>query len=153
MTTMMDTDLKKFAKLVDVDLEPFYKDYIVPIAEAEAEDVIKNKLYALSPYRRGLLYERALSEGLYASIRALGRAVKGDQLRETSRCLALARLPKDVLAAIDKVDEMRLLWGAKLVEKLLRDPDLVLARAKEIIAKRNADHKISAMAAYKDLIA
>jgi hypothetical protein len=69
-----------------------------------------------------------------------------------SRHLNLARQPKPVLEAIGDLSAMRPLWGQKLYERLLRDPDLVLARAKEITARRAAGAKIAAMAAYKELI-
>ena len=146
--TFSDDDVKKFERLLGIKSENAGTS---PSDWADRELSIRGKLEAMCPYERALVYQRALDEGYYPSLRKMAEAL-GGKLVSIARLLQLARHPKPVLEAIGDLSKMRPLWGQKIYERLLRDPDLVLARSKGIIEKRAAGEKISAIAAYRTLI-
>ena len=85
----------------------------------------------LRPYEQGVMYVRALDEGLFSSMRKMAEALGVDQ-SNASKAVALARLPSAVLFAFDSPLAIQFNWSAKLTEALRKDPDLVLSRAGEI---------------------
>lgn len=84
---------------------------------------------ALRPYETGLMYARALDQGLFASARKLSEAISAD-LTYVGRALKLARLPDDVIKAFRSPLDLQFAWAADLSEALQKDPDGVLVRAK-----------------------
>lgn len=85
----------------------------------------------LSPWEQGVMYERALSKGLFPSQRKLADAL-GIDLSNAGKCLALARLPEAVIAAFKNPLEIQLRWGGKLAKAFESDPDGLVKRAKAI---------------------
>ena len=86
---------------------------------------------ALSPWETGTTYARALDEGLFPSARKLSEAASID-LSQLGKALALARLPADVIAAFASPLDLQYRWAPLLTAAIQKDPDLILARAKEI---------------------
>ncbi|WP_342130929.1 ParB/RepB/Spo0J family partition protein [Hydrogenophaga sp. OTU3427] len=87
----------------------------------------------LRPYEVGLMYAKALDHGLFPSARKLAEAV-GIDLSQLGKSLALARLPTDVLEAFASPLELQYRWVSDLVGAIQKDPERVLAVAKELQA-------------------
>lgn len=85
----------------------------------------------LSAWEQGVMYERALTEGLFPSQRKLAEAL-GIDLSNAGKCLALARLPDAVIGAFKSPLEIQLRWGGKLAKAYESDPDGLVQRAKSI---------------------
>ncbi len=86
---------------------------------------------ALSPWETGVTYAKALDEGLFSSARKLSEAASID-LSQLGKALSLARLPADVIAAFPNPLELQYRWATLLTAALQKDPDVILARAKEV---------------------
>ncbi len=86
---------------------------------------------ALRPYETGVMYARALDEGLFPSARKLAEAVSID-LSQLGKALALARLPKEIVDAFASPLELQYRWVSDLNAALQKDPDLILTRAREL---------------------
>jgi ParB family chromosome partitioning protein len=91
---------------------------------------------ALSPWEAGVTYAKALDEGLFPSARKLAEAASID-LSQLGKALALARLPLDVIAAFPSPLDLQYRWATLLTPAIQKDPDLILARAKELLATSN----------------
>lgn len=83
----------------------------------------------LSAWEQGVMYRRALDEGLYASQRKLADAL-GVDVALVSKSLSLARLPDAVVAAFASPLEIQFRWAQPLSEALQKDPEGLIARAK-----------------------
>lgn len=90
---------------------------------------------ALSPWEAGMTYAKALDEGLFPSARKLSEAASID-LSQLGKALALARLPADVIAAFPSPLDLQYRWATLLTPAIQKDPDLILARAKELHTSR-----------------
>jgi ParB family chromosome partitioning protein len=101
----------------------------------------------LSPWEQGCMYRRALDEGLYPSLRKLAEAVQVD-VSLVSKSLALARLPAAVVEAFASPLEIQFRWAQPLSELLQKDPDAVLARARDLKGQGQA---LSAQAVFNAL--
>lgn len=101
----------------------------------------------LSPFEQGEMYRRALDEGLYPSLRQLALEL-GVDAGNVSRAVAIARLPREVLAAFDSPTQIQYRWGQELHASLQRDPEGVIGRAKAI---RQGVKKLSPMEALERL--
>lgn len=86
---------------------------------------------SLSPWETGTTYAKALDDGLFPSARKLSEAASID-LSQLGKALALARLPADVIAAFPSPLELQYRWATLLTLAIQKDPDLILARAKEL---------------------
>ena len=104
----------------------------------------------LRPYEQGEMYRRALDEGLYASLRKLADAI-GVQAPNVSVAVKIARLPTEVLDAFPSRLDIQYRWGAPLSDALEKDPDIVLAKAKAISARKSVVSR-SAMDIYHELV-
>ncbi|WP_295551302.1 ParB/RepB/Spo0J family partition protein [uncultured Pseudacidovorax sp.] len=91
----------------------------------------------LSAWEQGMMYRRALDNGLYASQRKLAEAV-GVDLSLISKSLALARLPDAVVEAFPSPLDVQFRWAQPLSEVLQRDPEGLVARAKALKASKVA---------------
>lgn len=89
----------------------------------------------LSAWEQGHMYAAALDEGLYTSLRMLAEDV-GANLSDVSRAVKLARLPQVVVDAFETPLDLQVRWAKDLGDKLQKDPDFVLAAAKEISKNR-----------------
>lgn len=98
---------------------------------------------ALRPYETGVMYARALDEGLFPSARKLAEAASVD-LSQLGKALALARLPKEILEAFASPLELQYRWVSDLNAALQKDPDLILSRARELskVALKEAGAKV-----------
>jgi ParB family chromosome partitioning protein len=86
----------------------------------------------LSPWEQGDMYRRALDEGLFPSNRRLADAV-GIDLSNLGKCLALARLPAEVVEAFGSPLDIQLRWGGLLAKVQEADPAGLVKRAKSVL--------------------
>jgi ParB family transcriptional regulator, chromosome partitioning protein len=89
----------------------------------------------LSPWEQGVMYSRALEEGLFPSQAKLSKDL-GVSTALVSRAVDLARLPEEVVAAFPSPLELQFRWAADLKKKLATDSSSVLDAAREM-AKLN----------------
>jgi ParB family chromosome partitioning protein len=85
----------------------------------------------LRPFEVGVMYAKALDQGLFPSARKLAEEVGIDQ-SQLNKALALARLPSDVIKAFVSPLDLQYRWASDLVGALQKDPDHVLATARAI---------------------
>lgn len=91
----------------------------------------------LSAWEQGAMYKRALDEGLYPSQRKLSEAL-GVDVALVSKSLSLARLPEAVVAAFASPLDIQFRWAQPLSEALQKDPDGLIARARQARASQPA---------------
>ncbi|HQE40184.1 MAG TPA: ParB/RepB/Spo0J family partition protein [Zoogloea sp.] len=84
----------------------------------------------LSAWEQGRMYDQAIKQGLYPSLRRLSESL-GVNLSDASRAVHLAKLPKEVIAAFNSPLDLQVRWAKPLVDALQRDPDGVLKRARK----------------------
>jgi ParB family chromosome partitioning protein len=85
----------------------------------------------LRPFEAGLAYAKALDEGLFPSAKKLAESASLD-LSQLGKALSLARLPADVITAFPSPLDLQYRWAPILTQALQKDPDAVLARAKQL---------------------
>jgi ParB family chromosome partitioning protein len=101
----------------------------------------------LRPYEQGLMYARALDEGLFPSNRKLAEAL-GVDVGGVGKLIVLAKLPPDLLDAFSSPLEIKFDWGALLNAALQKNPDFVLNKAKELaklVPKKSANDVFQAL--------
>lgn len=82
----------------------------------------------LSAWEQGVMYRRALAEGLFPSNRKLAEAVGAD-LTNVGRALALADLPAEIVQAFASPLELQFRWARPLTEAWASDPEGLAKRA------------------------
>ena len=87
----------------------------------------------LSAWEQGMMYARALDQGLYPSNRQLAQAI-GRDLGDVGKALSLARLPQAVVQAFRSPLDLQYRWAKPLADAQQRDPDGLVARARELKA-------------------
>lgn len=102
----------------------------------------------LSAWEQGRMYDEAIKHGLYPSLRRLSDSL-GVNLSDASRAVQLAKLPKEVVAAFATPLDLQVRWAKPLADALQRDPDSVLARAREAAQQRDS---LRATGVYEHLI-
>lgn len=85
----------------------------------------------LSAWEQGCMYRAALEKGLYASQRKLSESI-GVDVSLISKSIALAMLPESVIAAFPSPLDIQFRWAQPLKEVLQKNPERVIAKAKEI---------------------
>ena len=85
----------------------------------------------LRPYEQGLMYRRALDEGLFPSARKMAESI-GVDVGNMCKSLSLARLPDVVLNAFRSPLDIQLLWASYLNKALENRPDIVMEIAVQI---------------------
>lgn len=85
----------------------------------------------LSAYEQGVMYRRALDEGLFPSVRTLAQHVGRDPTA-VSEAVRIARLPTEVIGAFPSPLEIQFRWATPLTEACAADLAGVLQRAKGI---------------------
>lgn len=85
----------------------------------------------LRPYEQGLMYKKALDEGLFPSARKLSESA-GIDIASLGKILSLAKLPDDVINAFTSPLDLQYGWASKLTQALTKDRELVLATARRI---------------------
>lgn len=103
----------------------------------------------LRPFEQGVMYARALDDGLFPSMRKMTEAL-GVDVGNASKAISLARLPELVLSAFQSPLDLQQAWASVLNEALQKNPDVVLARAKDLAA---LPAKPSALEVFKTLTA
>ncbi|MCX7214706.1 MAG: ParB/RepB/Spo0J family partition protein [Burkholderiales bacterium] len=101
-------------------------------AEMERENRSRKNL---SAWEQGVMYRKALDEGLYSSMRRLSEALKVN-LSDVSRSVSLARLPDEVVAAFQSPLDIQFRWAAPLAEAMQKNPVDTLKRAHAISKAR-----------------
>ena len=89
----------------------------------------------LSAWEQGRMYNLALREGLFPSIRRLSEDL-GVNLSIASRCCKLAQLPDAVVQAFPSPLGIQVRWAKPLADAVQSDPDGVLERARALHAER-----------------
>jgi len=85
----------------------------------------------LRPHEQGVMYAKALDEGLFPSLRKMAEAL-GVDVGNASKAISLARLPAVVLAAFESPLNLQQAWATPLAAALQKNPDLVLSRARAL---------------------
>ena len=85
----------------------------------------------LSAWEQGMMYLRALDQGLYPSNRQLAQAI-GRDLGDVGKALSLARLPLSVVNAFRSPMDLQYRWAKPLADAQQRDPDGLVARARAL---------------------
>lgn len=112
----------------------------------------ENRLRAdLRPYEQGVMYMRALDEGLFSSMRKLADDL-GLQSSNVSTAINIARLPKAVVEAFSSPLDIQYRWAAPLNEAVKSDIDLVQSRANEIAVSRLTGTTMAAAQVFDRLI-
>lgn len=106
----------------------------------------------LRPYEQGVMYKRALDEGMFSSLRKLAEELGADA-GNVSRAIQLAKLPPGVLDAFVSRLDIQYRWATVLSEALKSDANGVLARAGVIATELVSGKKISASESFNRLIA
>jgi ParB family chromosome partitioning protein len=88
----------------------------------------------LSAYEQGLMYRRALDEGLFPSLRQLATQVGRDH-GDISKAIRIAVLPQEVVSAFASPNDIQFRWASVLTEALERDRDAVLRVAADPLLK------------------
>ena len=87
----------------------------------------------LSPWEQGLMYKRALDEGLFPSLRKLAASV-GAQVGNVSTAVLLASLPVEVVNAFPSPLNLQFRWGKLLKNAIDKNYEAVLSEARDLSA-------------------
>lgn len=85
----------------------------------------------LRPFEQGVMYARALDEGLFPSLRKMSESL-GVDASNASKAIALARLPAQVLSTFSSPLDLQQAWAKHLSAALQKDPEMVLSRARDV---------------------
>jgi len=85
----------------------------------------------LSPWEQGRMYQKSLSEGLFASLGELSKEIGIDK-GNLSKALRLAELPDVVVNAFPSPLDLQFRWAKLLSDAIQQAPNQVLARAKRL---------------------
>lgn len=88
----------------------------------------------LSAYEQGVMYRRALDEGMFPSLRQLAAFI-GRAPGDISNALHIAQLPQEVLDAFPSPNDIQFRWIKKLKDALERDRRSVLGAASQVGAQ------------------
>jgi ParB family chromosome partitioning protein len=103
----------------------------------------------LSAYEQGVMYSKALNDGLFTSMRKMAD-VLGVNQSNISRAINLARLPAQMLAAFPSLLDLQFRWSTQLTEALEKNNAAVLEEAKKLAA---LPAKLNAKEVFSRLIA
>ena len=88
----------------------------------------------LSAWEQGVMYMRALEQGLFPSAKQLAAAIDRD-LGNIGKAMALAKLPSQVVRAFGSPLNLQFRWATALKDAHQRDPEGLLAAAREFAEK------------------
>lgn len=88
----------------------------------------------LSAWEQGVMYQKALDEGLYPSLRRLAESL-GVDVSLVSKSVTLARLPDALVAAFPTPLDIQFRWAAPLAEAVQKDPDGTLSKARSLASE------------------
>ena len=123
--------------LLDIPVNAVIQESMSDLELFEEMDRENRARKNLSAWEQGRMYQDALTRGLYASLRKLAESLNVN-LADASRSVDLAKLPKVVVEAFGSPLDLQVRWSKPLKDALQKNPDGVLATAKEISAKRSA---------------
>ncbi|MDP9900836.1 ParB/RepB/Spo0J family partition protein [Variovorax ginsengisoli] len=89
----------------------------------------------LSAWEQGVMYMRALEQGLFPSAKQLGIAIDRD-MSNISRAMALAKLPAEVVRAFGSPLNLQFRWATLLKDAHQRDPEGLLSMARDIASRQ-----------------
>ncbi|MDM0028824.1 ParB/RepB/Spo0J family partition protein [Variovorax saccharolyticus] len=118
-------------------------DVVATVAELDDQELFSEMdrenrdRESLSPWEQGRMYQRALELGLYPSVRKMAQEI-GANTSMVAVAVQLAALPEEVVAAFPRPHSLQYRWAPELTNALEKDREVVLARAKEIIALGDA---------------
>ena len=87
----------------------------------------------LSPWEQGVMYKRAIDDGLFPSLRKLASSI-GAQVGNVSTAIQLASLPPDVVDAFPSPLNLQFRWGAALKAAIDKNAEDVLTQARDLAA-------------------
>lgn len=105
----------------------------------------------LRPYEQGVMYVRALNEKLFPSIRKLAEDIGADSTN-VSRAVALARLPEEILDSFASKLDIQYRWAAELKAAHEKEPDLILARAKDVRKQKALGNQLPSQVVFNLLV-
>lgn len=88
----------------------------------------------LSAWEQGVMYVRALEQGLFPSAKQMAAAIDRD-MGNISRAMALAKLPNEVVSAFGSPLNLQFRWASPLKEAHQADPERLLTIARELVAR------------------
>ncbi|MBT2304039.1 ParB/RepB/Spo0J family partition protein [Variovorax paradoxus] len=88
----------------------------------------------LSAWEQGVMYMRALEQGLFPSAKQLAAAIDRD-MGNISKAMALAKLPSEVVRAFGSPLNLQFRWATPLKDAHQRDPEGLLAASRELAAR------------------
>lgn len=115
---------------VQAFVEPGMKDVDL-FVEMERENREREDL---SAWEQGVMYMRALEQGLFPSAKQLAAAIDRD-LGNIGKAMALAKLPSQVVRAFGSPLNLQFRWSTALKDAHQRDPEGLLAAARELAAR------------------
>ena len=89
----------------------------------------------LSPWEQGVMYKRAIDDGLFPSLRKLASSI-GAQVGNVSTAIQLASLPAEVVDAFPSPLNLQFRWGTALKAAIDKNPEEVLAQARDFAAMK-----------------
>jgi len=87
----------------------------------------------LSPWEQGVMYKRAIDDGLFPSLRQLASSI-GAQVSNVSTAIQLASLPPEVIDAFPSPLSLQFRWGTALKAAIDRNHEEILAQARDLAA-------------------
>jgi ParB family chromosome partitioning protein len=87
----------------------------------------------LSPFEQGVMWAKAIDEGLFPSARKLAAHVGVSDVF-VGQCLVIARLPDFLIQLFRAPTEIQIRWAKSLQQQLQTDPEVVVTRAEQIKA-------------------
>ena len=103
----------------------------------------------LSPWEQGVMYQKALNDGLFPTLRKLADAL-GVDAGNVSKAISLAELPEAFVQAFPSPLDLQHRWAKPLRDAFSLNPDACLAAAEKI---RGLTTKPSAAEVYAALVA
>ena len=87
----------------------------------------------LSPWEQGVMYKRAIDDGLFPSLRKLASSI-GAQVGNVSTAIQLASLPSEVVEAFPSPLSLQFRWGTALKTAINKNPEEVLVQSRDLAA-------------------
>lgn len=102
----------------------------------------------LRPYEQGQMYRRALESGLFPSMRKMAEEI-GVPMSQVSKAHQIAALPNHVLEAFPSPLDIQFRWGQVLADAVKANPDRVAKVAKELVIRKGAGKRPTAIEAFE----
>jgi ParB family transcriptional regulator, chromosome partitioning protein len=134
--------------LLGLSVNAVIEDSMTDLELFEEMDRENRARKSLSAWEQGRMYQDALTKGLYPSLRKLSESLNVN-LADASRSVDLAKLPKVVVDAFATPLDLQVRWSKPLKDVLQKNPDGVLATAKEISSNR---HGLSPVEIFEQLV-